>query len=66
MKNFCLLLIGLMIVTSLPTFADRLILNNNKDRIVYSRSSRPDDSQVYITSDNYDNKKLVSFGFIGK
>ena len=41
MKNICLILVGLTFLSVLPSYATKIIVNNDKDRIVYSRSSRP-------------------------
>ena len=41
MKNICLILVGLTFLSVLPSYATKIIVNDNKDRIVYSRSSRP-------------------------
>ena len=42
MKKLCLLLAIFGIFMSLPCYAMKLIVNDNADRIVYSRSSKPD------------------------
>ena len=42
MKKLCLLLAIFGMFLSLPCYAMKLIVNDNADRIVYSRSSKPD------------------------
>lgn len=51
MKKFCLLLVILITAGSLPSYAIKEIVNDQTDRIVYSRSTKPDNSYVY--SDAY-------------
>lgn len=49
MKNLCLLLACLTFISVLPASAMKIIVNNEHDRIVYSRSSGPDEDVSYTT-----------------
>ena len=42
MKNLFVLLCCFTLISALPTYATKVIINNNNDRIVYSRSSGPE------------------------
>ncbi len=61
MKKICLLIMFLTLLSSIPCFASKIIVNDEKDRIVYSRSSRPDeriDDMVYDSNLNsYERKR---------
>ncbi len=46
MKKLCLVLVFMLFIGNLPSFAMKIIVNNDNDRIVYSRSSAPSD-EVY-------------------
>ena len=49
MKKICFLFACLTFVSVLPSFAHKIIVNDNNDRIVYSRSSfAPDDTKYDI------------------
>ena len=50
MKNLCILLCCFTIISALPTYATKIIVNNNQDRIVYSRSTLPSEIIVYEQS----------------
>lgn len=43
MKKLCLIMVFMFFVGNLPSFAMKIIVNNDNDRIVYSRSSFPGD-----------------------
>ena len=47
MKKICYLLVFLSIITALPSCAMKIISHDQNDRIVYSRSSRPDTTYLY-------------------
>lgn len=49
MKKLCLFLVCLTFISSMPSFAMKVIVNNENDRIVYSRSSGFDDDGNYGT-----------------
>ncbi len=53
MKKICLLIMFLTLISSIPCFASKIIVNDEKDRIVYSRSSRPDDRIDATVYDSY-------------
>lgn len=57
MKNICLILVGLTFLSVLPSYATKIIVNNDKDRIVYSRSSRP--PKEIVTQPEYTQQKIV-------
>lgn len=57
MKNICLILVGLTFLSVLPSYATKIIVNNDKDRIVYSRSSRP--PKEIVTQPEYTQQKAV-------
>ncbi len=47
MKNLCLFICCLTVISALPTYATKIIVNDNQDRIVYSRSSFPNEAVIY-------------------
>ncbi len=55
MKKLFLTLIMLGLVSNMPAFALKLIVNDQNDRVVYSRSSKPDPDE-YI-EENYEQQK---------
>ena len=57
MKNICLILVGLTFLSVLPSYATKIIVNNDKDRIVYSRSSRP--PKEIVTQPEYTQQEVV-------
>lgn len=57
MKNICLILVGLTFLSVLPSYATKIIVNNDKDRIVYSRSSRP--PKEIVTQPEYTQQEIV-------
>ncbi len=50
MKNLLILLCCFTLISALPTYATKIIVNNNQDRIVYSRSTLPSEIIVYEQS----------------
>ena len=55
MKNICFILICLTFLSVLPSYATKVIVNDDKDRIVYSRSSRP--PKVLVNEQQTETKK---------
>ena len=53
MKKLFLTLIMLGLVSNMPAFALKLIVNDQTDRVVYSRSSKPDPDE-YIEENSND------------
>ena len=53
MKKFSLFFVFLLIVSSVPSFASKVIVNDDNDRIVYSRSTRPNDRIDETVYDSY-------------
>lgn len=47
MKKICFILVLCSFMTSLPSYAMKIIVNDQNDRVVYSRSSRPDNDAYY-------------------
>ena len=75
MKKVCLLIMFLTLLSSIPCFASKIIVNDENDRIVYSRSSRPNERidetvyDSYLTSYNQKrNPQLNTYqlGLLGK
>ncbi len=46
MKKICFLFAFLIVISAIPSYATKIIINNENDRIVYSRSSY-DDNATY-------------------
>ena len=64
MKNFCFILAFLMGLTALPTYAAKIIINNENDRIVYSRSSfAADDTKYDIEKEKQETKNIVKTSY---
>ncbi len=59
MKNLCLLLACLTFVSVMPSYAMKIIVNNENDRIVYSRSSFPHD-EVSFSDEEVEQVKVKS------
>lgn len=57
MKNICFILVCLTFLSVLPSYATKVIVNDDQDRIVYSRSSRP--PKEIITEQNIQNTEAV-------
>ncbi len=51
MKNISLLLVCLTFISVMPSYAMKLIVNDENDRIVYSRSSFPHNEVTYSDED---------------
>lgn len=64
MKNFCFLFAILMGLTALPTYAAKIIINNENDRIVYSRSSfAADDTKYDVEQEQQMPKTIVKTSY---
>ena len=59
MKKICFLLTCLAFISALPTFAQKIIINDNNDRIVYSRSSFSIDDTKYDVDQPKINEQVV-------
>ena len=51
MKTLCLVICCLTVISALPAYATKIIVNDNQDRIVYSRSTLPSETIVYEQND---------------
>ena len=60
MKNFCFLLAFLTVLTAMPSYAVKIIVNNENDRIVYSRSSFAADDTNYDVDEPETTKTIVN------
>lgn len=61
MKNICFILVCLTFLSVLPSYATKVIVNDDQDRIVYSRSSRP--PKEIITEQNIQNEEGIQGDF---
>ena len=59
MKNICFILACLTFLSVLPSYATKVIVNDDKDRIVYSRSSRP--PKVIVNEQQVENGQNNSY-----
>ncbi len=53
MKKFSLLLVFVLVVSAMPSFATKVIVNDNNDRVVYSRSTGFDERIDETVYDSY-------------
>lgn len=63
MKNFCFVLAFLTVLTALPSYAVKIIVNNENDRIVYSRSSFAADDTKYDVDEPTTTKTMVKTSY---
>ena len=63
MKNICFVLAFLTVLTALPSYAVKIIVNNENDRIVYSRSSFAADDTNYDVDEPEVTKKIVKTSY---
>lgn len=63
MKNICFLLAFLTVFTAMPSYAVKIIVNNENDRIVYSRSSFAADDTNYDIDEPEVTKKIVKTSY---
>ena len=61
MKKLCLVLVFMLFIGNLPSFAMKIIVNNDNDRIVYSRSSFPGDEADSSYNNNDDGNVPVNY-----
>ena len=65
MKKFCLLFIIFSLISAIPAFAMKKILNDNNDRRVPSRCSGPveeyTEEETYVYNTNYQNNQMPPY-----